>query len=217
MIFEYIKKMTTITCDQIPKVDLQMGEITLSKTGAKTASIGVGADLKQLRIILAKSPTLTTPFVPTAFDGGDRVSFDIRAQDPVEGYIDKLDALILQYVTKHKERFFKSPPSDGDLARLYTPLKKQASDMKYSNLIRTKMTLGDKPSAKFWGADKKPLDPKTINWRNSEFGVQVRLKSIWFQANRSFGACLEVEHVLVQQTDQSCPFEVEESSADLFS
>ena len=166
---------------------------------------------------MAKSPVLTTPFIPTAYDGGDRVSFDLRAQDPVEGYIDKLDTLLLQYVTKHKERFFKSPPSDGDLARLYTPLKKQAGDAKYSNLIRTKMTLGDKPSAKFWGADKKPLDPKNIDWRNSEFGVQVRLKSIWFQANRSFGGCLEVEHVLVQQTDQSCPFEVEETSPDLFS
>ena len=85
--------MTTITCDQIPKVDLQIGEIMLSKTGAKNATVGVGTDLKQLRIILAKSPVLTTPFVPTAFDGGDRVSFDIRAQDPVEGYINILDTL----------------------------------------------------------------------------------------------------------------------------
>ena len=99
--FSYIKKMTTITCDQIPKVDLQIGEITQSKTGAKSASVGVGADLKNLRIILAKSPVLTTPFIPTAYDGGDRVSFDLRALDPVEGYIDKLDTLILQLSLIH--------------------------------------------------------------------------------------------------------------------
>jgi len=44
-------------------------------------------------------------------------------------------------------------------------------------------------------------------WRDSEFAVQVRLKSIWFQSNKSFGGCLEVEHVMVRQRDMSCPFD----------
>ena len=93
------------------------------------------------------------------------------------------------------------------LAQLYVPLKKEPSDPKYSGTVRTKMTLGDKPSAKFWTTDKKPLEHANISWRDSEFAVQVRLKSIWFQSNRSFGGTLEVEHVLVRQADNSCPFE----------
>ena len=73
------------------------------------------------------------------------------------------------------------------------------------------MTLGDKPSAKFWTPERTPLDHNTISWRDSEFAVQCRLKSIWFQSNKSFGGCLEVEHVLVRGADTSCPFEVDDS------
>ena len=32
---------------------------------------------------------------------------------------------------------------------------------------------------------------------------------MWFQANRSFGGCLEVEHLMVRQADMSCPFDAE--------
>ena len=78
------------------------------------------------------------------------------------------------------------------------------------------MTLGQKPSAKFWTIDKKPLDYQDICWRDSEFAIQVRLKSIWFQSNKSFGGCLEVEHVLVRQTDNSCPFGDDESGEPVF-
>ncbi len=69
------------------------------------------------------------------------------------------------------------------------------------------MTLGDRPSAKFWTTDKQPLDHTKLSWRDSEFAAQVRLKSIWFQSHRSFGACLEVTHLLVRQRDLSCPFD----------
>ena len=72
------------------------------------------------------------------------------------------------------------------------------------------MTLGEKPSARFWTTDKQPLDHRSISWRESEFAVQARLKSIWFQSNRSFGGTLEVEHVLVRQADKSCPFETDD-------
>ena len=51
-------------------LDLRVGDITIAKSGAKNASVGVGPDQNPLRIILAKSPSLTTPFEPNAFDGG---------------------------------------------------------------------------------------------------------------------------------------------------
>ena len=72
------------------------------------------------------------------------------------------------------------------------------------------MTLGEKPSARFWTTEKQPLDHHSISWRESEFAVQARLKSIWFQSNRSFGGTLEVEHVLVRQADNSCPLETDD-------
>ena len=102
-------------------------------------------------------------------------------------------------------------PSDSELEQLYVPLKKDPSDPKYAATVRTKMTLGLRPSAKFWTSEKTPLDHNNISWRDSEFAVQCRLKSIWFQSNKSFGGCLEVEHVLVRGADTSCPFEADDS------
>ena len=124
----------------------------------------------------------------------------------------KLDEHILNYVTKHIEKYFKKPPSDAELAGFYTPLVKPPSDPKYAPCLRTKMTLGEKPSVKCWQAKTKAaLDHQDIDWRGSELGVQVRLKCLWFQSNKSFGATLEVEHVLVQSYDTCCPFEEEEN------
>ena len=201
-----------LSCDQLrtQPIDLRAGDITLSKSGAKNAPVGLGADLKTLRLVLSKAPVLTTPFVPKAFDGGDRVSLDIRA-GPIEAAIDRLDAAILACVIANKTKYWKKPPSDEELKQLYVPLKKEPSDPKYSATVRTKMTLGDRPSAKFWTPERTPLDHNTISWRDSEFAVQCRLKSIWFQSNKSFGGCLEVEHVLVRGADTSCPFEVDDS------
>ena len=81
--------------------DLHAGDIILSKSGAKNAPIGLGAELKPFRIVPAKTPSLTTPFEPKAFDGGDRVPFDLRA-GPIEAAIDKLDKALLACVITNK-------------------------------------------------------------------------------------------------------------------
>ena len=75
-------------------IDLQAGDIVASKTGAKNAPIGIGANLEPLKLVLSKIPVLTTPSYPQASMGGDRVSFDFRA-GPIEAGIDTLDAAIL--------------------------------------------------------------------------------------------------------------------------
>jgi len=195
-------------------LNLEIGDITISKTGARNAPIGEGKDLKTLRFVLAKQPTLTTPFTPMAFDDGIRVSLDVRVEDKLEESIKMLDEKIRTYVIKNKARFFKKPPTDEELTQLYTPMLRTPDDSKYSNTVRTKMTLGDNPSAHFWHEDKTPFvenQHKTIDWRNSTFALQVRLKSVWFQANKSYGATLEVEHILIKQADATCPF-LEESA-----
>ena len=200
----------------IQALNLEIGDITISKTGARNAPIGRGTDLKTIRFVLAQKPTLTTPFTPMAFDDGVRVSLDIRADNDLEKSIKALDEKIRTYVIKNKAKFFKKPPTDEELMQLYTPMLRIPDDNKYSNTVRTKMTLGDKPSAHFWHEDKTPFaegQHKTIDWRNSQFAIQVRLKSVWFQANKSYGATLEVEHILIKQADAACPFMVDEECA----
>ena len=100
------------SCDQLisSQVDVQVGDISVGSNGAKNAPIGLGADLRPLRLVLAKTPSLTTPFVPKAFDGGDRVPLDLRAFGRVEEAIDLLDSLLVDFVTQHKEKYFKNHP-----------------------------------------------------------------------------------------------------------
>ena len=111
-----------LTCDQLQNLDIHIGDISISKNGAKNAPVGLGADLKTLRLVLSKTPVLTTPFEPKAFDGGDRVSFDLRA-GPLESKIDLLDSTILACVVQNKDKFWKKPPSDEELSgpALLTP------------------------------------------------------------------------------------------------
>ena len=205
--------MSTHTCETLLKqpLDIHVGDIVVGKTGARNASLGSGPELEPIRIALSKSPSLSTPFVPTAFDGGDRVSLDIRGPTELQEVIDKIDRTIKAYVIKHKAKYWKKAPSDTELESYYTPLLRRPDNDKYSPTIRTKMTLGDSPSAKFWTHKKAPLSHNNIDWRNSEFAVQIRLKSVWFQSNKSFGCCAEVEHVMVRQSDSSCPFEGDKS------
>ena len=124
--------MLTIEQLRTQAIDLNAGDIIVAKNGAKSAPIGLGPDQKPVRIVLAKTPCLSTPFEPKAFDGGDRVPFDLRA-GPLEAGIDQLDAAILA-------KYFKKAPSDEELEQLYVPLKKTPSDPKYSATARTKMT-----------------------------------------------------------------------------
>ena len=115
-----------LSCDQLVSgtVDLQVGDIIVAKSGARNAPVGLGADLKPLRLVLAKTPSLTTPFVPSAYDGGDRVSLDLRAFGRVEQAMDLLDSWLMGSVIQHKDKYFKKPPSDAELEQYYTPLKK---------------------------------------------------------------------------------------------
>ena len=115
-----------ISCDQLVSgnLDVQVGDISVAKSGAKNAPVGLGPDLKPLRLVLAKTPSLTTPFVPSAFDGGDRVSLDLRAFGRVEEAMDMLDSLLMNYVIQHKDKYFKKPPTEAELEQFYIPLKK---------------------------------------------------------------------------------------------
>ncbi len=95
-------------------LDLRIGDIQVAKNGAKNAPVGAGADLQVIRLVLAKNPVLTTPFVPNAFDGGDRVSLDLRAEGEEHAAragdaVDKIDAAILAAVTQNKESSLRRP------------------------------------------------------------------------------------------------------------
>ena len=70
-----------LTCEDLrtQEFNLQAGDIVVAKSGAKNAVIGLGSNLAPLKLVLANNPVLSTPFVPSGFDGGDRVIFDTRA------------------------------------------------------------------------------------------------------------------------------------------
>ena len=99
--------MATHISDLTQKLNLEIGDITVSKTGARNAPVGEGKDLKTLRFCLASKPTLTTPWQPVSFDDGVRVSLDVRADDQMEEAIKILDDKIRIYVVEDKAIFKK--------------------------------------------------------------------------------------------------------------
>ena len=107
-----------LSCDQLSSMSnfLNAGDLLVAKNGAKNAPVGLGAELKTLRLVLSKIPILRTPFEPSAFDGGDRVSFDIRVT-PIEAAIDKLDEAILVCVKRIRTGSSKSHPAIASFPR----------------------------------------------------------------------------------------------------
>ena len=154
---------------------------------------------------------LTCPFEPSAYEGkGDRVPVDFRIEGQSLGdAIDHLDREILKAVKLNKDRLFKQAKSDGELETMYIPLRKAAKDPKYTDTLRTKTTLGERWSAKYWDLpSRKPLDPESIDWRHARFAATAWLSKVWFQG-KSFGATLELGHVGVSGESLECPFEAD--------
>ena len=75
---------------------LQIGDVILNARGGKTASLSVNG--KPLRMTLRNC---TTPFEVSSFDRtSDRKSLDIRANDDIIAFADRLDTELKKYAGK---------------------------------------------------------------------------------------------------------------------
>ena len=121
--------------------------------------------------------------------------------------VDKIDALVLEWINKDVHRYFKNAPKD--ISSLYKSLRKEATKEGYANTLLAKCTItSTKASFRCWDGDKNPMTVagiKDIEWPNFAFACQVTLKGLYFQSN-SFGPLLEVTSVMVRAEDATCPF-----------
>ena len=204
----------TISIGEVPRVELVLGEVSSPPQGIKSAPITLNTG-KQAKILLGdKRNTLSCPFEPSAYEGkGDRVPVDFRIEsDVLSEAVDALDRKILREVVRNKARLFKDPKvaskSDAEIENMYVPLRKAAKDPKYSDTLRTKATLGERPSVKIWNLSTgKPTFTDDFEWRRARFVCSAHLSKVWFQG-KTFGATLELEHLGIQTESLECPFEL---------
>ena len=91
-----------------------------------------------------------------------------------------------------------------------------ASKPEYSDCLRTKITLGARPSCKIWGQGKNLLtceDVSELDWPSSRLAVGVQISGVWFQS-ASWGAMINVCQLMVQPGDVSCPFGTSDDDSD---
>ena len=192
---------------------LQLGEV--NSTGKSRIANLSGKGGKPIRILLAKECTLRTPFSVKSFDGtSDRCSLDLCMTDDLSKFADYIDTVVLALVKENPEAYFKKPPAD--VASIYQSARRTASKPEYSGTLRTKITLGVRPSCKIWGQQKNLLtceDVSELDWPSSRLAVGIQISGVWFQS-ASWGAMLNVNQLMVQVGDVSCPFGASDDESD---
>ena len=192
---------------------LHLGEV--NATGKSRIANLSGKGGKPIRVLLAKGCTLRTPFQCKSFDGtSDRCSLDLCMTDELSKFADFIDTAVLALVKESPAAYFKKPPAD--VASIYQSVRRTASKPEYSDTLRTKITLGAKPSCKIWGPDKNLLtceDVGELDWPSSRLAVGVQISGVWFLAASS-GAMINVCQLMVQPGDVSCPFGTSDDDSD---
>ncbi len=128
----------------------------------------------------------------------DRKSLDVRANDEIVTFCERLDRELLKHASKL-----------GCTESGYTSLLK-AQKEGYAPLFRQKISIcdSDKSGCKFFEAGtKRRLSDEEVSelpWRDLEMNILCKISSVWINAGR-WGASATPEAILVKRCD-TCPF-----------
>ena len=174
---------------------LSSGNFTIGQVDSKTRIAPVTRDGRPIFITLAKTPTLTTPFSPwPSFDGGERISIDLRSTPELEKLADHIDSVIQKQVQANPSTWYSKVPKN--LENLYNSCRRPASKDGYSDTFRTKASLREKSASfKAWDLEKACAlsvgQLKTeVDWPNSAMAVQVQLSGYTFRQLLAMVLCL---------------------------
>ncbi len=172
-----------------------VSEVVSNGRGGKSASLSV--QNRPIKLILRQC---TTPFEVSSFDRvSDRKSLDVRANDEIIAFCQRLDTELLKHASKL-----------GCNAGGYTRLRKEQKD-NFPPLFRHKLSISEsgKSGCKFFEAGtKRRLSDEEVSqmpWRDLEMNILCKISSVWINAGR-WGASATPEAILVKRCD-TCPFE----------
>ena len=175
--------------------NLKIGDVVANGRGGKSALFSVNG--KPLRITIKNC---TTPFDCSSYDKvSDRKSLDLRADDILIAFSDRLDKELIKHAGKV-----------GCQESGYTSLLKQQKEG-YAPLFRQKITItsaGKSPCKFFEAGTKRRLTDEEVAqlpWRDMEMNVMCKITSLWVNAGK-WGASCTPEAIMVKRCDE-CPFE----------
>ena len=163
--------------------------------GGKRGSLSVNG--KPLRRTLRNC---TTPFEVSSYGRvSDRNSLDLRANDEIVAFVNRLDTELRKHAGKA-----------GCAESGYTSLLKQQKEG-FAPLFRNQITItpaGKSPCKFFEAGTKRWLSEQEVAelpWRDLEMNVICKVTSLWVNAGR-WGASSTPEAIMVKRCDE-CPFE----------
>ena len=182
----------------------QVGELIVGKQGSKGAQLVTsdGATIT-LKFGSPQAPC-QAPFGLSSWQGeaNDRVSLDLRVSPESELCIKAIDDAVLCQMQAHFKKYFGTQVSWDKVLEWFRPTLKVHDEGKYPSLVRTKLS---KSRVKCWLPGHEPGDIENLPAPASVCAV-FSVRSLYFQS-KGWGVCLEVQHVLLADTPQNCPWE----------
>ena len=134
-----------------------------------------------------------------------RVNLDVSISDiDLADRLEELDSELVKAVTKQADTlgiFGKKKLSEEDILKNYKPILRPSAD--YDPKVRTKVNLD---SVKVWDDARKLRDIPANNFKGSRLSLNCVLKSLWIMPTNSWGAVVEVQHILYNEIQIECPF-----------
>ena len=188
------------------------GDFQIGSLDSKSRIAPITQNGKPVLITLSPTPDLTTPFSPwPSFDGGERISIDLRITPELEKLANHIDSVIQKQVQANPSTWYSKVPKN--LENLYNSCRRPASKEGYSDTFRTKASLREKSASfKAWDLEKGCALTvgqlkNEVDWPNSAMAIQVQLSGVYFQAATGYGPVLNVRSVGLRTASAECPFE----------
>ena len=102
------------------------GDFTIGTLDSKSRIAPVSQNGMAVTICLCSTPDLQTPFSPwPSFDGGERISIDLRITPELEKLADHIDSVIQKQVQANPSTWYSTVPKN--LENLYNSCRRPAS------------------------------------------------------------------------------------------
>ena len=130
------------------------GDFLIGALDSKSRIAPISQNGKPVLLTLSATPQLTTPFAPwPSFDGGERISIDLRITDQLQKLAEHIDSVVQKQVQTSPSTWYSKVPKN--LENLYNSCRRPASKEGYSDTFRTKASLREKSASfKAWDLEK---------------------------------------------------------------
>jgi hypothetical protein len=185
--------------DQLSK--LQIGNITVSTRGARTAQLQLeGSGKLSLNI---SDEAVSSPFGATCFgEESSRKTIEFTLPPGAQAFWKAFDQWAVGYLSEHSERLFKKVLTPQQVTETYKSPVHQRAD--YPPHLRCKISFAGPAACKFWNESGQRC-PMLTELRGISMRPRVTISHAWFM-QREIGFVLQLTDLMIVEQVDTCPF-----------